>query len=179
MVDPVTLAVTAMVGTAVGGVVSGMGSAEAGQAGQNMYNYKAGVAQINKQINQQNATWAYAAGETQAEEKGLQAKQQIGQQKVVQAASGFDVNSGSGAKVRDDMSQVSAFDQNVIKWDASKTAYGYETKAMSDQAESNLDVMAGSQAKTAGDIGEISSFINAGTSVASKWSQAKTAGVFG
>lgn len=77
------------------------------------------------------------------------------------------------------MSQVSSFDQNVIRWDASKTAYGYETKAMTSVAESRLDTMAAEQSETAGTISEIGSFINAGTSVASKWSQGKTIGMFG
>jgi hypothetical protein len=179
MVDPVTMAAVAIVGTAAGGVVSGMGAKESADAQAAAYTYKAGVAQINKQVNEQNASWAIQAGDTQAEEKGLHAKQQIGQEKVVQAASGFDVNTGTGARVRDDMSSVSAFDQNVIRWDAGKTAYGYEVKAATDTAESNLDQFAAAQSSEAGTISEIGSFINAGTSVASKWSQGKTSGAFG
>jgi hypothetical protein len=179
MVDPVTLGVTALVGTAVGGVISGLGAKESADAQAGAYRYKAGVALINKQINEQNASWAIQAGETQAEEKGIKDRESIAQQKVVQAASGFDVNSGTGERVRQDMSQVSSFDQNVIRWDASKTAYGYETKAMTSVAESRLDTMAAEQSETAGTISEIGSFINAGTSVASKWSQGKTIGMFG
>jgi len=178
MVDPATMAVTAMVGTAVGGLISGVGAKESADANAAAYTYKAGVAQINKQVNEQNASWAIQAGDTQAEEKGLKSRQEIGQQKVVQSASGFDVNTGTGSRVRDDMSQVSAFDQNVIRWDASKTAYGYEVKAATDVAESNLDQFAASQSETAGTISEIGSFINAGTSVASKWSQGKSSGTF-
>jgi 3D (Asp-Asp-Asp) domain-containing protein len=178
MVDPGTMAVTAMVGTAVGGLISGVGAKESADANAKAYQYKAGVAQINKQVNEQNASWAIQAGDTQAEEKGLKSRQEIGQEKVVQAASGFDVNTGTGARVRDDMSQVSAFDQNVIRWDASKTAYGYEVKAATDTAEAGMDQFAAQQSQEAGTIAEIGSFINAGTSVASKWSQGKTAGTF-
>lgn len=179
MVDPVTLGVAAIGSTIAGGVVGGLGAQESGQAQAAAYNYKAGVALINQQVNKQNAAWATQAGGTQAMEKGLQARQQIGQQKVVQAASGFDVNTGTGEKVREDMSSVSTFDQNVIRWDAAKTAYGYEVKATTDTAESNLDVLAAEQAKEAGTIGEITSFVNAGSSVSGKWLQGKSTGMFG
>jgi hypothetical protein len=178
MVDPVTLGATAIAGTIAGGIVSGMGAQEAGQAQANAYNYKAGVALINKQVNEQNASWAIQSGETQAMEKGLKDRAKIAQEKVVQSGSGFDVNTGTASRVRDDMSSASAFDQNVIRWDAAKTAYGYEIKATTDQAESNLDKMAAQQSEEAGEIGMISSYINAGTSVASKWYQGKATGVF-
>jgi hypothetical protein len=172
------LAVAGPVGAAVGGVVGAVGSLIAGQASAASSTYKAGVALLNKQISQQNAAWATESGAIQSQESGMKARQQIGQTKVVQAASGFDVNSGTGAKVRQDQSTVADYDQNVIRWDASKTSYGYETKAMTDQAESNLDIMAASTQTTAGEIGAATSFINAGSSVSSKWLQASQAGVF-
>lgn len=178
MVDPVTLGTAALVGTAAGGIIGGFGAKESADAQAGAYRYKAGVALINKQINEQNAQWALQAGGAQAMVKGLQARSSIGQQKVIQAASGFNVNSGTGERVREDMSSVSQYDQNVIRWDAAKTSYGYETKGVMDTAEANLDQMAATQSETAGTIAEIGSFINAGTSVASKWSQGKTVGVF-
>jgi len=179
MVEPVTaMAAIGLVGTAVGGIVGGMGAKESGEAAAGAARYKAGVALINKQVSEQNASWAIQAGDAQAETKGLQAKQQIGQEKVVQAASGFDVNSGTGERVRSDMSTVSAYDQNVIRWDASKTAYGYEIKAATDTAEARLDQFSAQQDETAGTISEIGSFINAGSSVASKWAQGSKQGMF-
>jgi len=182
MVDPVSLGVMAAVGIAggaAGGIIGGLGAKESGEAAAGASTYKAGVALLNKQVSDQNASWALQAGDTQAEIKGLQARQKIGQEKVVQSASGFDVNTGTGERVRQDMSNVAAYDQNVIRWDAAKTAYGYGVKAAADTAESRLDLMAADQEREAGDIGEITSFINAGSSVASKWSQGKTIGLFG
>lgn len=178
MVDPATMAVTAMVGTAIGGAIGGLGAKESADAAAGAARYKAGVALINKQVSEQNASWAIQAGGAQAETKGLQARQQIGQEKVVQAASGFDVNSGTSEQVRSDMSSVAAYDQNVIRWDASKTAYGYEIKAATDSAEAQLDQFSAQQDETAGTISEIGSFINAGSSVASKWSQGAKQGMF-
>jgi len=179
MVSAAVLGGVGLVGTAVGGLIGGLGAKESGEAAARASTYKAGVALLNKQVAQQNASWAVQAGDTQAEMKGLQGAQKVGEEKVVQAASGFDVNTGTGARVREDMTTATAFDQNVIRWDAAKTGYGYEVKAASDEAESRLDLMAADQERTAGDTGEITSFINAGSSVASKWSQGKTIGVFG
>jgi hypothetical protein len=178
MASPQVLAGGSIGGAGAGGIIGGIGSLLSGQSQAAASTYKAGVAQLNKQINTQNAAWASEAGQIQAQESGMKARSQIGQTKVVQAASGFDVNSGTGSKVRQDQSTVADYDQNVIQWDAAKTAYGYETKATMDQAQSNLDVMAASSETEAGELGMATSFINAGSSVSSKWLQASQAGVF-
>lgn len=182
MADPLSLGVMAAVGiggTIAGGLIGGKGAEESGQAQANAYAYKAGVALINKQVADQNAAWATQAGGVQAEEQGLKSGQQIAQEKVIQSGSGLDVNTGSTAAVRRSMTDAAKFDQNIISWDAAKTSYGYEIQGVTDTAESNLDVMAGQQAKIVGDIGQTTSFINAGTSVASKWAQGKNIGMFG
>lgn len=179
MADPVTaIAVVGMGASAAGGIVSGIGAKESADAQASAYRYKAGVALLNKQINDQNANWALEAGEAQAVTSGMKSHQQIGETKVVQAASGFDVNSGTGEKVRQDQSSIADYNQNVIRWDAAKTSYGYETKATMDVAEAQLDQTAASQSEEAGTIAEIGSFLNAGGQVASKWMSGKSAGAF-
>ena len=168
----------AMGGTLVGGLIQGIGAQYSANAQAAASTYKAGVAQLNAQINQQNATWAAESGDVQAMESGLKSKQQIGQTKIEQSASGLDVNSGTGEAVRETQSTTAAYDQNVIRFDAAKTAYGYETKATMDEAEAGLDLQAASTEKEAGTLSMVSSFINAGSSVASKWSQASQLGMF-
>lgn len=178
MADPITIAAgVGMAGTAVGGIIGGLGAKESADANAAAYRYKSGVALLNKQINDKNAEFSLESGGIKGMEKGLAAGQEIGETKVRQAASGLDVNSGSALAVRNTQSKVAQFDQDVIEWDSEKTAYGYHTRAATDVAESNLDLLAASQSETAGTIGEITSFINAGTSVASKWSQAKSTGI--
>src|SRR5713226_9080048 len=93
MADPVTLGVMAT--TAVAGVVSGIGQADSANSQAAAFRNKSGVALLNKQINEQNANWATQAGDIQAEESGMKSLQDIRETKVVQAASGFDVNSGT------------------------------------------------------------------------------------
>lgn len=178
MAGPAVMAGVGMGGTLVGGLIQGLGAQQSANAQAAASTYRAGVAQLNKQINEQNASWALQSGETQAEVQGMKSRQQIAQTKVAQSASGFDVNSGTGERVREDQSTISQFDQNVIRWDSAKTAYGYESKATMDQAESQLDIAAAGQEQEAGQISMIGSFINAGSSVASKWSQASQLGMF-
>jgi len=92
---------------------------------------------------------------------------------------GFDVNTGSNERVRETQTDVAQYDQNVIRWDAAKTSYGYETKATTDVAEANLDKMAASQSEEAGTLGMWGSFISGAGNVAGKWMQGKSAGAFG
>lgn len=179
MAAPGVVGAASMGMSAIGGIIGGLGANEAGQAQADAYRYKAGVAMLNKQISQQNASWATQTGGIQADIAGRKAAQAIGETKVVQSGSNLDVNTGSSAAVRKTQTDVAQFDQNVIRWDAAKTAWGYEAKASTDQAEANLDMTAASQSETAGKINMFTSFLNAGSSVAGKWMQGSQAGMFG
>ena len=176
---PAVIAGASLGANAAGSLIQGLGAQESAQAQAQAYQYKAGVALLNKQINEQNANWAYATGDISAEEKGLQAGQEIAETKVQQAASGLDVNTGSAAAVRGSQVAASQFDQNLIRWEAAKTAYGYQTRAMGDVAEAGLDTAAASQAREAGNIAMVSSFLGGASSVSSKWLQGSQQGLWG
>jgi hypothetical protein len=177
MASPTALGSVGAAGSGIGAIVQGIGAMDTANANAAAYTYKAGVALLNKQINQQNANWALEEGDIKGEETGLKAGQEIAHEKTVQASSGIDVNSGTSVAVRDTQTKVAQFDQNVISWDASKTAWGFESKAATDQAEANLDTMAASNAKTAGILGMVGSFISGAGSVASKWYQGQSVGL--
>jgi hypothetical protein len=162
-----------------GGLLSAYGSEKSGQATQQMYNYKAGVAQINSQIDLQNADYAVNQGEQQSLAYGMKESQQIGQTRAVQGASNIDVNSGSNAAVQSSEKAVGAIDTTTIRSNAAKVAYDYDTKSTMDLNQSTLDTMAGINAKTAGDISATASILGTAGSVASKWQQGKTSGMFG
>lgn len=179
MADPVTLGGIGMAAGAAGGIVGGIGSLISGNAQAAASTYKAGIATLNSQINKTNANWALESGDVKGMESGLEAGQKIAQTKTVQSASGFDVTTGTNQIVRDTQTKAAQFDQNVIAWDASKTAWGFEAKAATDTAQANLDTMAAGTEKTAGQIGAVSSFLGAATSVASKWTQGNSIGMFG
>jgi hypothetical protein len=174
---PTALASVAGGANVGGGVFGAIGALTTGAANAAMYNYKAGMALINKQVADQNAQWDIQSGDVSAEEKGLQGGQAIGATKVAQSGAGVDVNSGTAAVVRQNQTSSIGYDQSIIKWNAGKKAYGQEVAAAGDQAESVLDTSAASNAKTAGDIAALSSVLGSVSSVASKWSQANTLGI--
>lgn len=178
MADPITLGGLALAGSAAGGLLGAVGSVTSGDASASMYQYKAGVAMINKQISDQNAQWALQSGDVSAEEKGLAGGQEIADTKVRQAAGGLDVNSGSNKATRDTQETVSQFDQSMIRWNAAKTAYGYNVKGAEATAEAGMDLQAASQSEKAGWIGALSSVIGGATSVSSKWLQGSKSGMF-
>jgi hypothetical protein len=180
MADPIsisTMAAVSMGTTAAGGVLGAIGNVFKGDSTSAMYQYKAGIAMLNKTINTQNAAWAREAGDTQAEISGLKAGQNIASTKVSQAAGGADVNTGTPSQIRTDQGAAAEFDQNVIRWNAAKQEYGYKAKATMDQAEANLDIASADNAKTAGYLDALGSIIGSASSVASKWQQGKTIGI--
>jgi cbb3-type cytochrome oxidase subunit 3 len=161
-----------------GGIMSAFGAEKSGQAQQAMYNYQAQVARINSQIDQQNAEYAINQGEQQAQQYGLQAAQQYGKIVAGQAASGFDVNSGSNVDVQRSQRTISAMDLTQIRSNAAKTAYDYNVRSTMDTNQATLDVMAGQNAKLAGDIQATSSILGSVSSVSSKWLQGSQMGMF-
>lgn len=162
-----------------GGLLSAYGSERAGQSQQQMYNYQARVAQINAQIDKQNADWERNKGEIEAIQYGLKAGQQYGQIVAAQGASNIDIATGSSAEVRRSQRVITAMDTAQIRTNAAKVAYDYDVKSAMDLNQSTLDVMAGQTAKIAGDIGAASSILGTVSSVSSKWLQGKTMGMWG
>src|SRR6266403_1283230 len=174
MADPFTWAAIGAGSSLIGGGVSAYGSLQKGAADQAMYNYQAGVAQLNQKIALQNASYAVQSGESSAYQSGLKTGATVAQQKVDQSASGFDVAGGSAAGVRQSTTDLGVYDQNLIRTNFAKKAYGFEVEAATKGAEAGADVIAGQQAKKAGDIGAVASILGTAGSVSSKWLQASS-----
>ncbi len=174
MADPFTWAAIGMGASALGAGVSAYGSLQKGAADKAMYNYQAGVAQLNQKIALQNASYAVQSGESAAYQSGLKTAFTRGQQVVDQSASGFDVGGGSAAGVRKSTTELGVYDQNLIRTNFAKKAYGFEVEAATKGAEAGADVIAGEQASKAGTIGAVSSILGGAGSVSSKWLQASS-----
>lgn len=179
MADPVTLGTIAIIGSAGSAVTGAIGAGQSASASAASYRYKSGLALMNQRINKQNAAWAREAGDINAEISGVKSRQEIGATKARQGASGLDVNTGTAAQVRADQGAVAKFDQDMIRYDASKTAYGYEAKAAADEAESRMMNAAARSAEKAGKLSIFSSILGGAASVSSKWMQANQIGMFG
>lgn len=176
MADPVSImAVVGMGATVAGGLTSAMGSAYQGQAQSNMYTYQAGVADVNKKINLQNADYARATGEVEAQQSGMRTGAQIGTTKAVQGASGLDVNRGSNVQVRDSELAIGQENEGIIRSNAAKKAYGFDVEATQNEAQAGLYRMGADTSKTAAGYKVAGSLISTASSVASKWTQASSA----
>ena len=162
-----------------GGVAGAIGSISGGISQQQMYNYQAGIARLNAQIAEQNATYAEQVGENQAQRYGLQAQNRLGRIKVAQASSGLDVNTGSSAQVRSSQRLLSQMDLATIRSDAAKTAYNYRVQGVQFGAQANLDTIAGQNARISGLIGADSSIVGAASSITGTYLRGAQLGMFG
>jgi len=176
---PPTIAMAGMGSTIAGGMLGAFGSAYQGASQRNMYQYQAGVSQINAMIAEQNAKYALTKGEKEAERYGMKAGQQAGAIKAAQASGGLDVNSGSNKQVQDSQKMVARMDMATIRENASKVAYDYTVQATGFRNQAALQEMAGDNAMTAGIIGSLGSFIGTSGSVSSRWLQGQQMGMWG
>lgn len=180
MADPITLmAVGSMAATAAGAGISAYGASKSGQAQAGMYQYQAGVAQLNSQIALQNRDLALATGQTEAQRYGMAAAQRLGSIKAGGGASGIDVGSGSKADVTQSQQYVTGIDQATLYNNAARKAYGYEVESVMGTAQAGMYGQASSDAADAGNIKALASLVSGAGSVASKWTQGTSGGLFG
>jgi hypothetical protein len=164
-IDPVSIAaIGGMAATAAGGGLKAFGSYEGGQASKAALAYQSQVAAYNSQVAKQNAAWDSAAGEAQANARGLKTRAQVGSTIAKMGAAGVSTNSGSAATTTAGEREIGMLDAMTIRSNASREAYGQEVAATSDTAQSQLDTMEANQAGEAGDIGAAGSLLSsAGT----------------
>lgn len=179
MADPVSIAGLSMGLSAGGGILNAFGANQKGKATQAMYNYQAGMADFRRKIDLQNRDYALQVGEDTAARYGIKAAATQGTTKAVAGASGIDVSSGSKAAVVKSEQKVAAMDMATIRNNAARRAYGYEVEAAAEEQQAGLYRMAGTNARAASKFDVASSLISGATSVASKWYQASSGGIFG
>lgn len=175
---PELLAGVSIATTLMGGAVSAAGTSMSAGAQSQAFKYQAGVAQLNERISKQNADYSRSVGEVEAQQSGMKNRQQVGQIRVAQSASGLDINKGSAKLVSESQKDIGAQDQALIRSNAAKRAYGYEVEAAGETAKGHLATMSAANAETAGKIGVASSILGTATSVSSKWLDAKRVGMF-
>lgn len=179
MADPITImAVGGMAASAAGSGVSAMGAAYSGSAQANMYNYQAGVARLNKQIADQNASYEVALGEQRAQKVAIEGAAKTATITAGAGASGLDIASGSKAEVIASSEKIAQYSEAVTRSDAARRAYGYEVQATGFEAQAALDTSAARTARTASEFQVASSIIGGVGSVATRWQQGIQTGVF-
>lgn len=179
MAAPGFMAGTSMALSASGGILGAFGANASGKAQAAQATYQSGLASINQKIAKQNADYARAAGEAEAQQSGMKTRAIIGRTRAIQGASGLDVNRGSALKVRESQADLGAQDAATIRHNAARKAYGYEVEALNKGAQADIYGMAAKNAKTASKYAVASSIIGGASSVADKWSKASQYGIFG
>lgn len=155
--DPVTMTALSVGTSLAGGVMGAIGS-------EDNASVQAQIARNNANTAQWNANIASQQGEQQSTMKGMQTAQTVGKVKTGFGASGVDVNSGSPASVAAAVSSAGMTDQQTIKSDAARTAWGYETQSTNFDNQATVD-------KQQGDWGALSSLLGGASSSAKTWSQ--------
>lgn len=162
-----------------GSLLGAAGTEQAGKAQSQQLTYQAGIATLNSQIASQNANYASEQGELTAEKVGLQDRQRAGQIVAAQGSSGLDVNSGSAKSVQESQHTVSTMDLDTIRMNAAKTAYDYETQAVTFKSQAGMDIAASQNVAKATKLNVASSLVGGAGSVAQKWLQGSQMGLFG
>lgn len=177
--DPVSLTVASMAMTAGGGATQAYGQAQAGKSSNQMYQYRAAVFDVNRQIAEQNADYAIKVGETQAQQAGMEGRHKVGGIIAKAGASGFDVNTGSKSRVVESVQEIATHNQAVIRSDAAKRAYDHRVQAYEATTQGQIYRRAGADAESAGKINALGTILGTAGSVGSKWLDAKQRGIFG
>lgn len=178
MAAPAVLGAISIGSTVLGGIMGAKGAKDQGKAQSEALLYQAGISDWNAKINKQNAIYARDAGDTESRIAGQKTAQQVGLIRATQGASGLDVNTGTQLKVQEGQAKVGAADVAQIRANAARRAFGYETEATSNEMQSGLLRQQASNAKKAGKTNAIASILGTAGSVASKWTQAKSVGLF-
>jgi len=174
---PAAIGLTGLGSTIAGGALGVGGNLFKGASEMQMYNYQAGIAQINAGIARKNAEYAYQKGDKEAEKYGIRAGQQAGQIKASQASSGLDVNFGSAKQVQDSQTKVAQTDMAQIRQNAAKVAYDYSMQAWGYDQEAKMKKAAGRNAMISGVINAAGSIVGTAGSVANKWLQGSQVGL--
>lgn len=164
-----TLSAVGATAAVAGGAVGAYGAIQSADAGSKAASYQAQVSANNATIAQQNAQYATAAGEAQVTQQQFKTAATIGAIKTNQAASGFDINSGSNVDVQSSAKELGELDALTIRNAAARQAYGYQTQSMSDVASGQLQGAQASQDITAGTVGAGSSILGGVSSAGNQY----------
>ena len=156
--------------------ISAYGAVSSSEAASSAEKYNAQIAANNAAIATQNAKYAGAAGEAQAEQASLQTRAKVGGIIANEAAGNIDVNSGSALDVRSSAQQLGELNAITIKSNAARQAYGYETQSSSEAAQQQLDTSSAANATTSGDIGAGASVFGGLGSAANNYAKFTQAG---
>ncbi|MDB4893148.1 MAG: hypothetical protein JWL61_5003 [Gemmatimonadetes bacterium] len=85
---------------------------------------------------------ATSRGEFDASRRAVAGRQMVGAQRAAAAASGIDANSGSAASIQADEAGLSAFDEQMIRNNAAREAWGFKAQSTLNAAANENEARA-------------------------------------
>lgn len=152
MTDPITISMGL---AAAGSVLGGVSAFSAGQ-------YRAKVAQFNRQVALENADRAIFRSQVEQVDQDTQTAALIGEQEAAQSASGLSLTSRSHIQTRRSARTLGRVDALNVRQAGEVEAYNYQVDAENFKAEA-----AASQSEAM--FGLVEGFLGAGSAVASGW----------
>lgn len=159
-----------------GAAISAGGTILGGIASGNAASYQATVARNNAVIANQNAAYATAAGQQQAEQQGLKGAAAVGRIKASQAANGVDVNTGSAVDVQKSQAEESQLDTETVLNNAELQAYGYRSQATNFTAQAGLEQTQAEEAPIGAGLAAGGGLLSSASSVGTNWIKLQSAG---
>lgn len=130
-------------GFAAMGIMSASSAYSQGVSNKAQSDYTASQYAINAKIAGAQGKQALAVGDIQAGQMAEQTKMNAAKQRVDEAATGADVNSGSALELQSDTNWQGAENEITIKNNAWRQAWGYGVEASSDSSQASLSELSG------------------------------------
>jgi hypothetical protein len=149
--------------------ISLIGGIQQSRAAQQQASFQAAVARNNAILAQRAAKDARARGKVEAGKQALATRQLIGRQKVVQAALGQEVGTGSALDLRVDAAAAGKLEELIIRNNAEREAIGFLTQGASFIAEAQLADLRRRSARRAGTLDLLDTIITGAGTISKKF----------
>lgn len=172
MCEPISASTAAYI--AIGSTVASTGATligqqAAGKAAQAKANYESKVASNNQIVAERNAADARERGKAQEQEHRIKIAQLKGRQRVVQAANGIEIDSGSALDILSDTAEIGELEALTIRNNAERQAVNFENQAQDFGVSSANSIIAGQNQSDAANFSSFGTLIGGAGSVAGQW----------
>lgn len=164
-----SLAIASIAASAVGTGMSVIGQMQAGAAAKNQAAYQAAVARNNQILSERAAQDALLRGKQAEEQKRLETRRLIGQQRAVMAGNGVVIDQGSALDITSDTREYGELDALTTRYNAEREAYAARVQGANFAQEATLADMRGASASSSATFGAVGSLITGAGSVGKDW----------
>lgn len=154
-----------------GALTQAEGAEYQGRAQSAMYNYQAGVADVNARLAAQDTIYAAKSGDILTQRAGMEGRAIIGATKVAQGGGNIQVGTGSAGRVVSSEVEIAQQNEAIAAANARKQAYGFRVAGAEDTAQAGAYRSAAGTSTVAAGYQAEASILGGVASVASKFGQ--------